>query len=92
MALVTQNILSLSRLHSDLSYDQGGLNLEADSVPDGYPVALTTNLTWNGAGLIDDNQYTYFLTKDEILEIEAALAAFKGMQSQLTRQPHSSST
>ena len=89
MALTMQNpiILDLSRLQYKLSYDQGGFNPEANSLPDGFAIALTTKLTWNGASLPDEGQYTCLLTKDEIIEIEAALAAFKGMQSQLTRQP-----
>ena len=88
MALVSQKPfnLDLSRLQFKQSHDRGGFNRETNSLPDGFPTALTTSLLWNGSGMTDEDQYTYFLTKDEILEIGAALAAFKGMQSQLTRQ------
>jgi hypothetical protein len=83
MALVTRNPfnLDLSELQCKQPYGQGGLNPETNSLPDGFPTGITTNLVWNGARLTDEGQYTYLLTKDEILEIEAALAAFKGMQS-----------
>lgn len=93
MALVSQKPfnLDLSRLQYKQSHDQGGFNPETNSLPDGFPIALTTSLLWNGSGMTDEDQYTYFLTKDEILEIGAALTAFKGMQSQLTRQQLSSS-
>jgi len=89
MALVSRKPFSfdLSRLQYKQPYDQDGFNPDANSLPEGFPIALTTNLLWNASGVVDESQYTYFLTKDEILEIESALAAFKGMQCRLTRHP-----
>jgi hypothetical protein len=93
MVLVTQNSfnLDLSRLQYKQSYNDGSSSPEANSLPYGFPIAVSTNLAWSGSGLTDESQYTYLLSKDEILEIEAALAAFKGMQSRVTRQPLPSS-
>jgi hypothetical protein len=88
MALVSQKPfnLDLFLLQYKQSYDKDCFNPEANPLPEGFPIALTTNLLWNGSGVTDEGQFTYFLTKDEILEIEAALAAFKGMQWRLTQQ------
>lgn len=80
MALATLKTpnLDLSRLQYKPSYNQA--LFKADSLPKGFPIAVGTNLSWNGPTLTDELQYTYFLTNDQILEIEAALAVFKGMQ------------
>ena len=59
----------------------GDSNPQSNSFPDGYPIDLPTNLASSGSRLPDRGQFTYSLTKDDILEIEAALTAFKGMQS-----------
>lgn len=81
MALVTPKSLQLdlSQLQYKASHNQSRFNAEADSLPKGFPIALTTNLSWNGPTLTDESQYIHFLTNDQVLEVEAALAVFKGM-------------
>ncbi len=76
----------LFRLQYDQSYHRSCFNSQSSSLPEGFPNTLATALSWNGPTLTDDCQYTYVLTDDHVLEIEAALAIFKGMQCQLTRQ------
>lgn len=68
-------VVDLSHLHNEQSYCRS----IAARLPDGFPVALTTNMAWVGSGLADEKKYVYELTEDYISEIEAGLAAFKGM-------------
>ena len=43
-----------------------------------WPTAVDSTLAWDGAKFRNDEQYTYVLDTDEIVEIEAAMAHFKG--------------
>jgi hypothetical protein len=43
---------------------------------EGWPMHLSSAAVWDGASL-DESQYTYQLNKDEINELETALAHFK---------------
>ena len=76
--------LTLSQGHSRRLYGhtfshRDGSSPEANSLPDGFPSSLPTRLVWNGASLAE-RCYTYYLAKDNISEIEAGLAAFKGLR------------
>ena len=47
------------------------------AVLDGFPSSLQTQMAWN-ASMLTERDYTYHLSNADILEIEAALASFKG--------------
>jgi hypothetical protein len=47
------------------------------AVLDGLPSSLPTQMAWN-ASMLTERDYAYHLNNADILEIEAALASFKG--------------
>ena len=51
-------------------------------LPSGFPKYLNSDLAWSGSQLSGD-QFTYYLTESDKLEIDAALASFKGMNYSL---------
>jgi hypothetical protein len=51
-------------------------------LPFGFPKYLNSELAWSGSQLSSD-QYIYYLTESDKLEINAALASFKGINHSL---------
>ncbi len=86
MALVIQNFLNVDQSgpqHEQL-YNRDGVTLDVNSLPAGFPIDLSTNMTWNSATLNSESYYTYILTNPQVLEIETALNVFKGMRFPMT--------
>jgi hypothetical protein len=47
-------------------------------LPSGFPSSLESEMAWTGTDLADESRYMYNLNENEKLEIDAALARFKG--------------
>lgn len=79
------NISPVSGINSDPPCPQNDYQLidraepgsAANYLPKGFPSYLFTNMAWNGSELAGDWRYVYRLKDSDILEIDAALTAFK---------------
>ncbi|KAJ0426714.1 hypothetical protein BJY00DRAFT_320369 [Aspergillus carlsbadensis] len=49
------------------------------TLPEGFPAKLESELVWDGKNLAESYDWNYHLTKEDIEEVEAALAHFKGL-------------
>jgi hypothetical protein len=49
------------------------------TLPDGFPQKLESQLVWDGATVSDEYEWAYQLTQEDVTEIEGALEKFKGM-------------
>ncbi len=49
-----------------------------DGLPDGFPKQLSTEMAWCGTKLAKRPSYIYYLTDEDRLEIDLALASFYG--------------
>ena len=56
----------------------------ADSLPQGFPKELKSDLVWQGDNIGDDFDWTYVLTDENLEEIEKALSHFKGTERHLS--------
>lgn len=48
-----------------------------NTLPDGFPTKLESNLVWDGRNLAKTYDWNYVLTESDIAEIDAALRHFK---------------
>lgn len=51
------------------------------TVPTGFPPNVASNLVWDGNGLAETYDWNYYLTVEDLEEIESALRYFQGMLS-----------
>lgn len=57
------------------------LTSEAPALPSNFPASLKGELAWSGSDFKSEFAYVYSLTKIDVAELEAAVAAFKGSSS-----------
>ncbi|KAL4880297.1 hypothetical protein BJY04DRAFT_219293 [Aspergillus karnatakaensis] len=50
------------------------------TLPDGFPQKLTSDLVWDGKNLAESYDWNYYLTEDDLNEVEDALKHFNGLQ------------
>lgn len=48
------------------------------TLPDGFPQKLDATLAWDGATVVDEFQWSYQLSSDDLAEVHQALQHFKG--------------
>jgi hypothetical protein len=70
----------LFEIHQANSIDYCDPKLE---LPPGFPKYLNSALAWSGSQLCTD-QYIYRFTENDKVEINAALASFKGAKNQIS--------
>lgn len=58
------------------------------TLPEGFPAELSSPLVWHGKDVEDSDDWIYSLSEDQLEEIDAALAAFKGRRPQSRRNAH----
>ncbi|KAL2860959.1 TauD/TfdA family dioxygenase [Aspergillus lucknowensis] len=51
----------------------------SQTLPEGFPQKLVSELEWDGKDLVDEYDWNYHLTEQDIQEIEAALQHFKDL-------------
>lgn len=54
------------------------------SLPEGLPQKFTSDMVWEGATLANEYNWTYALTTEQLDELDAALAHFRGRMDCLT--------
>jgi len=57
---------------------EGASCMPVSLVPEGMPEFLDSPLAWSGAEQLEEDSYTYRLSKEESDEIKEALTHFKG--------------